>query len=98
MKAKKNAFSICLVLFFILVAGITLLPLVLLAVASLSPGSELMRNGLNFNIDFAKASLNNYVQLFGGNNSYFYWYRNSLTITIVQVAMTWLAKEPSSSP
>ncbi|RGC61287.1 carbohydrate ABC transporter permease [Dorea longicatena] len=69
-------------------AGITLLPLILLAVASLSPGSELMRNGLNFNIDFAKASLNNYVQLFNGNNSYFYWYRNSLTITIVQVAMT----------
>ena len=88
MKSKKNICSVCLVLFFILVAGITLLPLILLAVASLSPGSELMRNGLNFNIDFAKASLNNYVQLFNGNNSYFYWYTNSLTITIVQVAMT----------
>ena len=52
MKSKKNICSVCLVLFFILVAGITLLPLILLAVASLSPGSELMRNGLNFNIDF----------------------------------------------
>ena len=68
MKSKKNICSVCLVLFFILVAGITLLPLILLAVASLSPGSELMRNGLNFNIDFAKASLNNYVQLFNGNH------------------------------
>ena len=42
MKSKKNICSVCLVLFFILVAGITLLPLILLAAASLSPGSELM--------------------------------------------------------
>lgn len=88
MKSKKHLLSVCFLIFFVLVAAVTLLPLILLAVASLNPGSELMRNGLNFNVDLAKASLNNYVQLFSGNNSYFYWYRNSLTITIVQVGMT----------
>lgn len=88
MKSKKNVYSALLFCFFLVVAGITLLPLALLAVASFRPGTELMRNGLNFNIDFATVSLNNYVQLFNGSNPYFYWYKNSLMITIVQVALT----------
>ena len=88
MKSKKNGYSALLFCFFLVVAGITLLPLALLAVASFRPGTELMRNGLNFNIDFATVSLNNYVQLFNGSNPYFYWYRNSLVITIVQVSLT----------
>ncbi len=88
MKSKKNVYSALLFCFFLVVAGITLLPLALLAVASFRPGTELMRNGLNFNIDFATVSLNNYVQLFNGSNPYFYWYRNSLVITIVQVSLT----------
>ncbi len=88
MKSKKNGYSALLFCFFLVVAGITLLPLALLAVASFRPGTELMRNGLNFNIDFATVSLNNYVQLFNGSNHYFYWYRNSLVITIVQVSLT----------
>ena len=84
-----RCFLFCLLFcFFLVVAGITLLPLALLAVASFRPGTELMRNGLNFNIDFATVSLNNYVQLFNGSNPYFYWYRNSLVITIVQVSLT----------
>ncbi len=88
MKSKKNVYSALLFCFFLVVAGITLLPLALLAVASFRPGTELMRNGLNFNIDFATVSLNNYVQLFNGSNPYFYWYKNSLVITIVQVSLT----------
>lgn len=88
MKSKKNGYSALLFCFFLVVAGITLLPLALLAVASFRPGTELMRNGLNFNIDLATVSLNNYVQLFNGSNPYFYWYRNSLVITIVQVSLT----------
>ncbi len=88
MKSKKNVYSALLFCFFLVVAGITLLPLALLAVASFRPGTELMRNGLNFNIDFATVSLNNYVQLFNVSNPYFYWYRNSLVITIVQVSLT----------
>ena len=42
-------------IFFIAVAVITLLPLALLAVSSLRPGSDLMRYGLNFSIDWANA-------------------------------------------
>lgn len=88
MKKKNRAVTVLLLVFFIIVAGITILPLALLAVASLRPGAEIMRNGLNFSIDWAHASLDNYRQLFSGTNSYFYWYKNSLIITIVQTALS----------
>lgn len=90
MKDKIQLKSVVLVSFFVIVAAATLLPLVLLAVASLRPGNELMRNGLNFNINYATASIRNYILLFSGNNPYFYWYRNSLIITVIQVVLSLL--------
>ena len=87
MKRKNNVISVLLMIFFIAVAAITLLPLALLAVSSLRPGSDLMRYGLNFSIDWANANLHEYEMLFSGQNNYFIWYRNSLVITVVQVAL-----------
>ena len=87
--AKKNKnISILLLVLFIIVAAITLLPLVLLFVSSLRPGSDLMRYGLNFNIDWATANFANYKYLFSGNNDYFNWYKNSLMITVIQVILS----------
>ena len=88
MKMKSRKMTIFLIVFFIIVAVITLLPLALLAVSSLRPGSDLMRYGLNFNIDWATASLNEYKMLFSGQNNYFIWYKNSLLITVVQVGLS----------
>ena len=90
MKRKNNAISVLLMIFFIAVAVITLLPLALLAVSSLRPGSDLMRYGLNFSIDWANANLHEYQMLFSGQNNYFVWYRNSLVITVVQVTLALL--------
>ena len=87
MKRKNSVISVLLMVFFIAVAVITLLPLALLAVSSLRPGSDLMRYGLNFSIDWANANLHEYEMLFSGQNNYFIWYRNSLVITVVQVAL-----------
>ena len=87
MKKKSFASSFFLFIFFLLVAAITLLPLALLAVSSLRPGSDLMRYGLNFNVNWATANLNEYRLLFSGQNNYFIWYRNSLIITVVQVVL-----------
>lgn len=86
-KAKSRTRTTLLMIFFIIVAVITLLPLALLACASLRPGVELMRNGLNFNIDWAHANFDEYRLLFSGENAYFTWYKNSLVITVVQVAL-----------
>ena len=87
MKKKSQISGIVLFLFFVIVAGITLLPLALLFVSSLRPGSDLMRYGLNFSIDWANANLDEYKLLFSGQNSYFTWYKNSLVITVVQVVL-----------
>ena len=86
-KKKSAVQSVLLFVFYVIVVIITLLPLALLAVSSLRPGSELMRNGLNFNLDWAAANLNNYKLLFSGQNSYFVWYKNSLVITVVQLVL-----------
>lgn len=90
MKRKSALRTTFLILFFVLIAVITLLPLALLFCASLRPGQELMRNGLNFNIDWAKANLNEYRMLFANGGNYFIWYRNSLVVTVLQTALALL--------
>lgn len=91
MKNKKsNISAILLIVFFAIVAIITLMPLILLAVSSFRPGSDLMRYGLNFDIDWAAAHVENYKLLFSGQNNYFIWYKNSLVITVVQVVLALL--------
>ncbi len=84
---KSTPKTVGLILFFILAAVITLLPIALLFVASLRPGQELMRNGLNFNINWAEANFHEYKLLFSGENNYFIWYRNSLIITVLQTGL-----------
>lgn len=86
-KKKSQISTALLIIFFVIVAFITLLPLILLALSSFRPGSDLMRYGLNFNIDWANANLDNYKLLFSGQNNYFNWYKNSLIITIVQLVL-----------
>ena len=87
MIKKSRIISVCLVLFFLVITMVTLLPLALLAVSSLRPGSDLMRYGLNFSVDWTTANLNEYRMLFSGANPYFTWYKNSLVVTIVQVGL-----------
>lgn len=88
MKKNAKVRSVRLFILFLIVAAITLLPLALLFAASLRPGSELMRNGLNFSIDWAHANFDEYKLLFSGKNAYFSWYKNSLMITVVQTALS----------
>ncbi len=86
-KKKSHISTVLLILFFIVVALIILLPLILLLFSSFRPGSDLMRYGLNFNIDWASANMDNYKLLFSGQNNYFNWYKNSLIITVIQVVL-----------
>lgn len=87
MKKKSQISSVLLCIFFVIVALITLLPLLLLLASSFRPGTDLMRYGLNFDIDWVTANINNYKLLFSGQNNYFNWYKNSLLITMVQLAL-----------
>lgn len=90
MTKKNRIGTTLLILFFLIVAFITLTPLILLFIASLRPGAELMRNGLSFSIDWNNANFDTYKMLFSGNNAYFSWYKNSLIITVVQVVLALL--------
>ena len=53
--------------------------------------SIIIRRGLALDFDISTMSLDNYIYLFSGNadsQKYFMWYKNSLVITIVSVALT----------
>ncbi len=88
---KKSKFSVSgffMLLLFVFLAVLTLLPFVSIFLASLRPGTELMRQGLGLNLDFSVMTLQNYKYLFFGDSAYFTWFFNSLKITIVQTALT----------
>lgn len=88
---KKRGLSVTTVLMlilFIIVAALTLLPFYSIFLASLRPGTELMRHGLGLQIDLPTMSLTNYKYLFSGDTPYFTWFLNSLKITVVQTALT----------
>lgn len=87
MRKTNHIATVLLILFFILVVAITLMPLFLLLCSSFRPGSDLMRYGLNFDIDWTNANLDNYKLLFSGENAYFSWYKNSLLVTVIQVVL-----------
>ncbi len=85
--SRKVLPTVLLMLLFTVIVVIFLIPLALLFVSSLRPGSDLMRYGLNFSIDWANANLHNYRLLFSGQNAYFNWYVNSLIVTAIQVVL-----------
>lgn len=77
--------------FFAILCGIIVFPVFAGLLASFRPGTELIRRGLSINLDLSTMNLNNYKYLFGGNADsikYFMWYKNSLVITLVTVALT----------
>ena len=77
-------------LLFCVLAMITLLPFVSIFLASLRPGTEIMRQGIGLNIDTSVMSFKNYAYLFSGETQYFTWFRNSIVITLVQTVSTLL--------
>ena len=87
-KRKSFSWSSCLMLLlFTALAGITLLPFISIFLASLRPGTEIMRQGLGLNLDTSVMSLSNYKYLFE-DPRYFTWFFNSLLITLVQTVLT----------
>ncbi|WP_274655434.1 carbohydrate ABC transporter permease [Paenibacillus humicola] len=75
---------------FAILSVLVILPFYAITIASFKPGQELIRYGLNLKLDFSVMTLHNFVFLFTGDNSYFVWFFNSVTLTVVQVALTLL--------
>ena len=76
--------------FLLVIALISLVPVLAIFVGTFQDGNEVIRNGISFTIDFSELSLDNYVMLFTDSGMYFQWFWNSLMLTVIQVAGTLL--------
>lgn len=86
----KSQFSLSYVIIhmvLIIMAIFTLIPFVSIFLASLRPGTEIMRQGLGLHIDLSNMSLSNYKYLFT-DERYFTWYSNSILVTVIQMVLT----------
>lgn len=88
MTTKYRIGSRIATLFFICLSFLISFPILAGVLASFRPGQELIRRGLSINLDFSTYSLSNYKYLFTGEHSYFVWFKNSLVLTIITVALT----------
>ncbi len=90
MEQRQRIAQILLLAMFAILSVLVILPFYAITIASFKPGQELIRYGLNLKLDFSVMTLHNFVFLFTGDNSYFVWFFNSVTLTVVQVALTLL--------
>jgi len=88
MSAKHKVLSVISTAFFALLCSLIFFPVFAGFFASFRPGQELVRYGLRLNLDFATMTLDNYKYLFTGAHSYFTWFKNSLFLTFITVALT----------
>jgi len=77
-------------IFLVVMALISLVPLLAIFVGTFQDGNEVIRRGVSFDVDFGALSLDNYVLLFTDSGPYFRWFANTLLLTIAQVAGTLL--------
>lgn len=94
-KNTQNAISqrknlptrILIFMLFAFIAVILLIPFYTLFISTFKDGALVIANGMDVSIDTAKMSLKNYIILFTEKNSLFTWFFNSLSLTLVQVAL-----------
>lgn len=91
MGRRHRILSVISTIFFAILSGIIVFPLLAGLIASFRPGTELIRKGLSIDWDFSTMSLSNYIYLFSGNEDsqkYFMWFKNSLVLTALSVVFT----------
>lgn len=87
MTKKKITLSILATLATAIFAVVALMPFFFLFISSFKPGSEMIRNGLQFKFDFQNYSLVNYALIKTERDGiYLRWYLNSILIMLLQVA------------
>lgn len=87
MTKKRIILSILATLVILIFAVVALMPFFFLLISSFKPGSEMIRNGLQFKFDFQNYSLVNYALIKTEREGiYLRWYLNSIVIMVLQVA------------
>jgi len=88
---KKRIISVVCTAVFAVIGFFVIFPVFAGLLASFRPGRELIRRGLNVDLDFSTLSLSNWAYLFSGNadsRRYFTWFGNSLQLTLITVVLT----------
>ena len=96
--SMRNALTVLNVLFFTVMAILTLIPIYALLLGTFKGGAELFVSGLNLQIIPEKLHLKAWTYLFTGVMSngeynphdYFIWYKNSLYLVLIQGFLTLL--------
>ena len=87
-KKTINAKNIIVLVLLILASAIILAPFLFMLISSFKPGRELMRYGINLNIDLNIMSFDNYGLLVTDRDgAYMHWYKNSLIITTMHTVL-----------
>jgi arabinosaccharide transport system permease protein len=89
VNTKWTTSSFVLLAFFILVSIAVLIPLYGIVLSSFKPAKEVLRFGLNLNIDLNVMSLSNYIEVFR-DDRYYHWYTNSLMMAAVFTVLSLL--------
>ena len=89
-KKKDRLCTVLMLVFFSILAILTILPIYTIFLASFKPGGDLLQYGLNLGIDWKRMSLDNYVLLFTGQHNYWRWFFNSILLTVITVVATLL--------
>ncbi|MCE0509875.1 carbohydrate ABC transporter permease [Microbacterium sp. KKR3/1] len=76
--------------FLILIALVSLVPVLAIVFGTFQDGNDVIRNGISFSTDWSTLSFDNYVMLFTDSGLYFQWFWNSLVLTVVQLVGTLL--------
>jgi arabinosaccharide transport system permease protein len=74
----------------VVMALISLVPLIAIFVGTFQDGNEVIRRGVSFDVDLGSLSLDNYVLLFTDSGPYFRWFANTVLLTVGQVVGTLL--------
>src|SRR5699024_689866 len=71
-----------------IICKMALFTIVSLVISSFRPSSDLMREGISFNIDFSHLNLDNYMYIFTQAPEYWSWYGNSLVISAITIVLS----------
>lgn len=85
---KQRIGSALATIFFALLSTLVGFPILAGILASFRPGQELIRRGLKIDFDVFSMTIDNYKYLFQGEHSYFTWFKNSMFLTVITVALT----------
>ncbi len=76
-------------LLLFLIALFIIIPIYALFIASFKDGTDMVQNGINLKIVLSEMNLDNYAMLFSkAALRYWVWYKNSMILVFVQVALT----------